>query len=584
LTSKEATLLDYSEEGLALLSQLSNAPLEGFATHAVDASINEFMKDAKNEVEKGHLYLLWHLINVEEVLEDVAENAIIDGAYDCGIDAYLVDVSEKRIRLFQSKFGEAHSIGAIDKFVKDVERFKKLEQSKIRRDELQYLWKHLHEKNMKAELVYVTDQNIDNYESDEVKIVGREQIYQTLWERIKKPAKGQKTSLRILKCLEHDNALCCIVSAFDYADFVEMNEHYVFESNIRKHLGGKGSINKRITKTLEENPHNFFEWNNGITITVDNYSMKNNQLSLGGAQIVNGAQTSKSILDRKKKTNNLDAEVLVTVIKTKDEEHQRNITKYRNSQNAIKGKDYVSLEDYHIAIHSMLERIGYFYEHQQGSWLNLPSSEKAKFDGNEIYNKYLSDKKEKCRIKDDTAIASMVSYFEQKPNDVYGGIGKYLPKGAKYETVFDDELECDYRYFLFPHLIREYAKNALGYDRSNTQNRYKKYAQNLFVAVTARIIHKNILGKNDDFKNDISELEKMIQNIGLFTKILKTTDRVVTKFLEDSKVEEKIDEANTAHNFFSNQVYGKSMLEVIDSKIRQEQEEIDYIRKTISGI
>jgi len=584
LTSKEATLLDYSEEGLALLSQLSNAPLEGFATHTVDASINEFMKDAKNEVEKGHLYLLWHLINVEEVLEDVAENAIIDGAYDCGIDAYLVDISERRIRLFQSKFGEAHSIGVIDKFVKDVERFKKLEQSKIRRDELQYLWKHLHEKNMKIELVYVTDQNIDNYESDEVKIVGREQIYQTLWERIKKPAKGQKTSLRILKCLEHDNALCCIVSAFDYADFVEMNEHYVFESNIRKHLGGKGSINKRITKTLEENPHNFFEWNNGITITVDNYSMKNNQLGLEGAQIVNGAQTSKSILDRKKKTNNLDAEVLVTIIKTKDEKHQRNITKYRNSQNAIKGKDYVSLEDYHIAVHHMLDRVGYFYEHQQGSWLNLPSSEKAKFNGDEIYNKYLPDKKEKYRIKDDTAIASMVSYFEQKPNDVYGGISKYLPKGAKYETVFDEELECDYRYFLFPHLIREYAKNELGYDRSNTQNRYKKYAQNLFVAITARIIHKNIIGKNDDFKNDISELEKIIQNVGLFTKILKVSDKVVTKFLEDSKVEEKIDEANTAHNFFSNQVYSKDMLEVIDSKIRQEEEEIDYIKKTISGL
>ena len=584
MTSKEATLLDYSEEGLALLSQLSNAPLEGFATHAVDASINEFMKDAKNEVEKGHLYLLWHLINVEEVLEDVAENAIIDGAYDCGIDAYLVDISEKRIRLFQSKFGEAHSIGAIDKFIKDIERFKKLEQSEIRQDELQYLWKHLYEKNMKIELVYVTDQNIDNYESDEVKIVGREQIYQTLWERIKKPAKGKKTSLRILKCLEHDNALCCIVSAFDYADFVEMNEHYVFESNIRKHLGGKGSINKRITKTLEENPHNFFEWNNGITITVDNYSMKNNQLGLEGAQIVNGAQTSKSILDRKKKTNNLDAEVLVTIIKTKDEKHQRNITKYRNSQNAIKGKDYVSLEDYHIALHHMLGRVGYFYEHQQGSWLNLPSSEKAKFNGDEIYNKYLPDKKEKYRIKDDTAIASMVSYFEQKPNDVYGGISKYLPKGAKYETVFDEELECDYRYFLYPHLIREYAKNELGYDRSNTHDRYKKYAQNLFVAVTARIIHKNIIGKNDDFKNDISELEKIIQNVGLFTKILKVSDKVVTKFLEDSKVEEKIFEANTAHNFFSNQVYSKDMLEVIDSKIRQEEEEIDYIKKIISGL
>ena len=299
---KGANLLEYSEQGRNILSKFSSAPLEGFATHSVDVSISEFMRDSNTTVEKGRDYLLWHLINVEEVLQDIAENAIIDGGYDEGIDAYLIDSDEKRIRLFQSKYGEAHSVGAIDKFIKDVERFKKLEQSKIRRDELQYLWKHLHEKNMKTELVYVTDNDVDEYESSEVKVVGKEQVYQILWERIKKPAKGEKSSLSILKCLEHDNALCCIVSAFDYADFVERNEHYVFESNIRKHLGGKGSINKGITKTLEEDPHKLFEWNNGITITVDNYSMENNHLSLGGAQIVNGAQTSKSILDRKKKT------------------------------------------------------------------------------------------------------------------------------------------------------------------------------------------------------------------------------------------------------------------------------------------
>ena len=76
----------------------------------------------------------------------------------------------------------------------------------------------------------------------------------------------------------------------------------------------------------------------------------------------------------------------------------------------------------------------------------------------------------------------------------------------------------------------------------------------------------------------------MIKNVGLFTKILKSADKIVTKYLEDSKVEEKIVEANTAHNFFSNQVYSKDMLEVIDSKIRQEEEEIDYIKNTISGL
>ena len=583
---KGTNLLEYSEQGRDILSKFSSAPLEGFATHSVDVSISEFMKDSNTTVEKGRDYLLWHLINVEEVLQDIAENAIIDGGYDEGIDAYLIDSDEKRIRLFQSKYGSAHSIGAIDQFVQDVSRLKEKEQSKLKRDELQYLWKILNDKKMKVDLVYITDQCVDDYQNDKVRVMGKQQVYQTLWERIKKPARGQNASLRILKQpLEHKNCKVCVVSAFDLAELVEKNEHYIFESNIRKHLGGKGSINKKISTTLEDDPHNFFEWNNGITITVDDVSIKNNELYLKGAQIVNGAQTSKSILDKKKKANNVDAEVLVTVIKTKDEEHQRKITKYRNSQNAVKGKDYVSLQDYFVSIHHMLAtRLDYCFEHQQGLWLNLSVAEKAKFQGNEMYNKYLPDTKDRCRIKDDSAIASFVSYFVQKPNEVYGGIAKYLPNGAKYENVFDDELECDYRYFLFPHLIREFAKNQLGYDRKSTQNKNKRYAQSLFVAVTARIIHKNILAKHDDFKSDITELEKIMKNFRLCEKILHVADKVVTKFLEDSAVETKIEESNTAHNFFSNQVYGNDMLKIIDRKICQEAEDIGFIKKTVFGI
>jgi hypothetical protein len=54
--------------------------------------------------------------------------------------------------------------------------------------------------------------------------------------------------------------------------------------------------------------------------------------------------------------------------------------------------------------------------------------------------------------------------------------------------------------------------------------------------------------------------------------------------LEDSAVETKIEESNTAHNFFSNQVYGNDMLKIIDRKIGQEEEEIGFIKKTIFGI
>ena len=50
---KGANLLEYSDEGRDILSKLSSAPLEGFATHTVDASISEFMKDSTSAVEKG---------------------------------------------------------------------------------------------------------------------------------------------------------------------------------------------------------------------------------------------------------------------------------------------------------------------------------------------------------------------------------------------------------------------------------------------------------------------------------------------------------------------------------------------------
>ena len=59
----------------------------------------------------------------------------------------------------------------------------------------------------------------------------------------------------------------------------------------------------------------------------------------------------------------------------------------------------------------MLARFNYCFEHQQGLWLNLAPSEKIKFQGDEIFNKYLPDVKDRSRIKDDSAIASFVSYF-----------------------------------------------------------------------------------------------------------------------------------------------------------------------------
>ena len=54
----------------------------------------------------------------------------------------------------------------------------------------------------------------------------------------------------------------------------------------------------------------------------------------------------------------------------------------------------------------------------------------------------------------------------------------------------------------------------------------------------------------------------------------------MTKFLEDTVVDDEIELANTKHNFFSQHVWNDSMLRVIDKKIRQGRRRNFSIEKT----
>ena len=199
LPSRVADIRLFSDEGRAILSE--KKPLQGFSKSIQD-SIKEATSGATNSVQKGHDYLIWMLTNVFEETIENAENAIIDGPDDCGIDAVLR--YEKEITLIQSKFGESHDIGMIDKFVKDVERFKNAEQSSIKRDDLSYLWNEINQKGMKLNLVYVTEQYAD-YESDVVQVIDMAQTNHILLERKMKPEKGHKATIRYIDGYQRKN-------------------------------------------------------------------------------------------------------------------------------------------------------------------------------------------------------------------------------------------------------------------------------------------------------------------------------------------------------------------------------------------
>lgn len=565
-----------------LVQENSNQPLEGFSKNIRD-SIKENAECAKNEVEKGHNFLHWVLTRVYEATEDDAADAIVDGANDLGIDAYLpVDFSDNKIRLFQSKYGTSHSMEAIAKFKEDVKRLLQSDVTKMR-PELAHLVTKIRDKNLKVECCYVTDQEVE-YENEEYfEIIDIEEIIQRLWSRIKKPAAGKKSTIKLEKMLGHENTILGILKLRELTEFISKNRDYVFESNIRQWMQFKTTVNKGIRETLQNAPDKFFYYNNGITIVVSNFEeIGNNSILLHAPQIVNGAQTSNSIVDRAKRTHNLDGSITVTIIRADDEEDQNNITKYRNSQNSVRGKDLVSLMDFHKSIKSQLQNSGYFYEIQAGSFDSKTKSQQSELKGDVIYNKYLPDNHKKVIVAKD-AIQALVAGIEQRPTESYSSPAQFLPRGSKYDDVFNEKLEDEYRLLLYPYLVKEFAKNTLKYGKRGG-HKTKRYATLFFVAVYFRILHKNILETKGDFKSDITKLEPIFRSFKLNSRILKLADTVVTKFLEDTVVDDEMEIANTKHNFFSHHVWNDAMLRVVDKKIIQEEDEIESIKKLISNL
>ena len=560
----------------------STQPLDGFAQNVKD-SIKEYAESAQNEVEKGHNFLQWVLTRVFEATEDDATDAIIDGANDLGIDAYLpVDFSENKIYLFQSKYGTSHSIEAIAKFKEDVRRLQEKDIAKMR-PELAQLVTKIQEKNLKIECIYVTDQNVEEEFFDSIEIYDIDVIVQKLWDRIKKPAAGKRASIKLETKLRYQDTLLGILKLRELTNFVTKNKEYVFESNIRQWMQFKTTVNKGLRETLQEVPHKFFYYNNGITIVVSDFEeQEDNSIVLHSPQIVNGAQTSNSVLDHARRTHNLEGSITVTIIKAADELDQNNITKYRNSQNAVRGKDLVSLMDFHKSIKSQMENIHYFYEIQAGSFDTKEKSHQSEFVGDPIYNKYLPDNHKKIVVAKD-AIQAFIAGIEQRPTEAYSSPAQFLPRGSKYDEVFDEKLRDDFRLLLYPYLIKEYAKKGINYGKKGG-HKTKRYATLFFVAVYFKILHEKILHTKDDFKEDIPKLEPIFKSVKLNQRILKLTDTIVTKFLEDTVVDDEMTAANTYHNFFSHHVWQDSMVRVIEKKIKQEEEEITSIQKLVHDL
>ncbi len=192
-----------------------------------------------------------------------------------------------------------------------------------------------------------------------------------------------------------DTLLVCSVPLTKLFQFMESYQEksgdidQLYEKNIRRFLDGKGKVNKSIRQTLIDEPEQFGYYNNGITIVVTDFTLnEEGVLRLTDPYIVNGCQTTRTIWDvcrqrLKSGGTGFDPElheweerasrgiVIAKVVKVGvlGEALLQKITRYTNSQNAVKEKDFIALDkDFRYWRHKIGEQYNVFLEIQRGAW------------------------------------------------------------------------------------------------------------------------------------------------------------------------------------------------------------------------
>ena len=164
----------------------------------------------------------------------------------------------------------------------------------------------------------------------------------------------------------------------------------LLEANVRTFLGAKQTVNKGIVETLKKEPEHFLAFNNGLVLVCDEAAFERTEdgtlgLSfLKGLQIVNGGQTTSTIYFASRDDRTIDLSHVMVPAKiiilkgSQDEARERlisNVSRYANSQNAVKLSDLSANRTFHVQLEKLANdtwcpdgATRWFYERAAGAY------------------------------------------------------------------------------------------------------------------------------------------------------------------------------------------------------------------------
>jgi len=224
----------------------------------------------------------------------------------------------------------------------------------------------------------------------------------------------------------------------------------LYEKNVRRYLSNKGRINKGIEETLRETPELFGLYNNGITVVVTDFQpQEGGTVQLTDPYVVNGCQTTRTIwevfqrkLDHGGQGKDADLEswkerVAQGVVVTKvakvgqqGEDKLKAITRFTNSQNAVREKDFLALgsDDFKTWAGEMAQQYGVFLETQRGGWDSQRALQNQKPASTQHFSEHAN------------AFDLLKVYgagWLGEAGTAFGSNAAFLPNGAIYKRIFD---------------------------------------------------------------------------------------------------------------------------------------------------
>ncbi|NNH66335.1 AIPR family protein [Rhizobium laguerreae] len=334
---------------------------------------------------------------------------IVDGGNDLGVDAIEILEREDRaeILIFQSK--HRTSLDSTDRTINDGEVLKigsflhglfDREDRLLKTGNLQLteavarIWQ-LHKsgiicryrvvfcsngKGLSPSATCILDSTLQSMPGVEYEVYGPTEFMRDI---------GSSSREREIGCLQvigkeaferTDGDIRGVIASVDARSFVEMIQtadkrsikRHLFDENLRIFLGANGGYNSNIIQTaVSDDSHLFWYLNNGITITCKEYAFNkghaNPVIRIEDFQIVNGAQTSHSLLEAYKRSPETFENVvlMVRVYATARSDITERVAVATNSQARIQARDL-------RANHSVLKKLelafnakGYFFERKR---------------------------------------------------------------------------------------------------------------------------------------------------------------------------------------------------------------------------